>query len=64
MAKVEDNEFIGNGVLLFAYNIAREEEDDSSQASNIDHNGLEGPEELQLDSYGFDHGSQRRGDNN
>ena len=47
MAKVEDNEFIGNGVLLFAYNIAREEEDDGSQASNINHNGLEGPEELQ-----------------
>ena len=46
MAKVEDNDN-GNGVLLFAYNIAKEEEDDSSQASNINHNELEGPEELQ-----------------
>lgn len=46
MAKVEDNDN-GNGVLLFAYNIAREEEDDGSQASNFNHNGLEGPEELQ-----------------
>ena len=45
MAKVEDNDN-GNGLLLFAYNIAREEADDGSQASNINHNGLEGPEEL------------------
>ena len=46
MAKVEDNDN-GNGVLLFAYNISREEEDDGSQASNINHKVLEGPEELQ-----------------
>ena len=47
MAKVEANGNVTFGVLLLAYNIAREEEDDSSQASNINHKGLKGPEELQ-----------------
>ena len=47
MAKVEGSGNVTFEVLLFAYNVAREEDEDSNQTSYINHNGLEGPEELQ-----------------
>ena len=46
MAKVEGSGNVTFEVLLFAYNVAREEDEDSNQTSYINHNGLEGPEEL------------------